>query len=1110
MARRDADSYADQEATLDDLDGLPPPELPPPYIPPSTSADGQQAVRALIARGFFGTAAAIGLASALTFVFMPQDLAFTARVAIVGGLVVFALIALAALRVPRERIETTMLLVVLGAIAIITGAALLLGWGLAAPGLGFFALLVCMACALASRLAGWVSAAAGALALALLAVLPAAAGMGGAALDQQLLWLVVHALLLLAGLAGGMMIAGVLGRYVRRAAEREQRFRGLLSIAADAYWEIDHQYRLVSATLPRDEGLVLETGHGDGAGELPWELPQFVCDAETLDQLQADLDARHAFRDLPVGWRGSRGQVRQLLVSGEPRIDERGVFRGFWGVARDVSADHGARQMLAATETRFQELFVRIPTPLVLHRRGRIVDANPAALALFGHAKLEGMLDHELISFFDEGESRERARQRIEQLEHLPVGEALPVAEFRLTSRDGRRCVARATGVRVDSDGAPATLSIFADDTERKAAEEAVRRSEAMLSHLVGSSPDVITLSEMQTGRYVRVNQTFERTMGWRADEVVGRTAFDVGLWHRIEDRERLVAQLRERERVTGMPAQFVTREGQVISMLLSAARFRLDQRDYLIINGRDVSVAESARLEREAILDNTSIGIAVTRDRRFVMANPAFEQMYGWPLGTLVGQPGRAVWTSDEDYAEVGRIAGPALARGESVELDRPAQRRDGSGFLARIVGKAIDPSHPAKGGTIWIIEDVTAHRQVAEALARARDEAEAASRAKSTFLANTSHELRTPLNGMLGLAQLARAPDLDEGRRRVYLDQIVDSAQSLAEILSDILDLAKIEAGRLQTDDHPFDLDALLQSLQRAYTTLADARGLALQLELSGDGALGMVRGDALRVRQILSNLLTNALKFTEQGSVRLLAHRLDATRVRFEVHDTGPGIELAVQQRLFRPFTQADDSTTRRFGGTGLGLSICRELAHLMHGEVGVISRPGEGACFWAELALPVVVGWTARLPAASGDALAPLAARVLLAEDNPVNLMIAAAMLERWGLQVEQAVDGAQAVAAVRAAAQAGRPFDLVLMDLQMPVMGGYEATRALRADYPAAELPIIALTAAATVSEREQALAAGMSEFLTKPIDADRLRETIGRVLAQRATAPPTA
>jgi len=800
-----------------------------------------------------------------------------------------------------------------------------------------------------------------------------------------------------------------------------------------------------------------------------------------------------------VTWRSSNGRHRVFVVSGEPRFDERGMFTGYWGVARDVTTEAAARHALRATETRYQELFSRIPTPLVLHRRGRVIGANPAGVALFGFEDLPSMLGRDLLGAYESGDSRERARRRIEELETKPPGTGLPMTDFRLRLRGGRRLIVRATGVRVDAEGGPATLSIYVDETERRDAEEAVRRSEAMLSHLVATSPDVITLTDLVSGRYAMVNDTFERLTGYSAAEVVGKTSIELGIWRRNEDRERFVALMNENGNVQDMPAQFRAKDGSIVSMLVSGARFVMDRRDYLVINARDVTDSERARLEREAILENASIGIAVTRDRRFVLTNRSFEQMFGWSTGGLLGQPGRAVWVSDADYAEVGALMGPTLARGEQAEAERPMRRRDGSTFLARIRAKAIDPSHPAHGGTIWIIEDVTERRQFEQALARARDEAEAASRAKSAFLANTSHELRTPLNGMLNLAQLARRPDLDEERRRQYLDQIADGANALAGIISDILDLSKIEAGKLHLETMPFDLPQLLRTLQQSYSTLASARDLRLELHVD-EPALGVVSGDPLRVRQILSNYLTNALKFTPYGEVRMAARRLVGDIVRFEVTDSGPGIDLETQQRLFRPFTQADESTTRRFGGTGLGLSICRELATLMGGQVGVSSELGAGSTFWAELPLPAST-------AAALESAEPQAgehelrgARVLMAEDNPVNMMIAVALLEQWGVRVEQAADGRQAVEAVRRSALAGQPFDAVLMDVQMPVMSGYEATRLLRQDTSGRRLPIIALTAAALVTERAHAIEVGMDDFLTKPIDAERLRLTLARWL----------
>ena len=970
-------------------------------------------------------------------------------------------------------------------------AAVQLDLGLAAPSFPVLSLMVCVLGATAGWRAG-VALALGSAAAVLAtawAVHPVAPMPGASAIGLQL---GTHLLAIAIGAVGGAILARLVSSAVQSARKREQRFQRLLALAADVYWEIDADYRLVAAGQQR---MVMDPLDRErGLGVIPWELEPFGCSPETLDQLLADLGTRTPFRDLPFTWRGRDGTLRSYLGSGEPRLDARGVFKGYWGVARDITAVQAAQAELQATETRYQELFGHIPTPLVLHRRGRVIDANPAAVHLFGYAKLADMLGSDLLVAYDD-ESRERARQRIEQLRAMPEGAALTVANFQLVVR-GKRVAVQASGVRVQVRGGPALLSIYVDMTERLAAEDAVRSSEALLTHLVATSPDLITLTDVGSGRYAMVNQAFEQISGWSAAEAVGRTSLDLGIWGSPAAREQFVAMLREQGRVADLAVTFVRKDGQPVPLRVSAARFVMDQRDYMVINARDVSVAERDRLEREAILNNASIGIAVTRDRQFVLANPHFEKMFGWAEGELIGQPGEVVWLSAEDHADVGRTLGPALARGEAVELERHGRRKDGSSFLMHIRGRAIDPARPAAGGTAWIAEDVTGQRQSEQALARARDEAQAANRAKSAFLANTSHELRTPLNGMIGLARMACAPGVGEAQRQRYLDQIADSAQSLAAIISDILDLSKIEAGKLQIEITSFDLTELLATLEHTYRTLASARGLTLAFELD-PGLHGSVSGDPLRLRQIVTNFLSNAIKFTAQGSVHLQAHRLGNGAVRIEVRDTGPGISAATLEGLFKPFTQADQSTTRRFGGTGLGLSICRELAGLMGGQVGVQSEFGSGSRFWAELPLPACEAATPSTPAAALASLEGM--RVLLAEDNPVNMMIAVAMLENWGAEVTQVDNGAEAIEAVQRSATAGSLFDAVLMDVQMPLMGGHEATRILRQTWGSAQLPIIALTAAALVTEREDALRAGMDDFLTKPIDAKLLRAALLRL-----------
>jgi len=1008
---------------------------------------------------------------------------------------VYAMLALGsalAARLPDAWLSHALTAALTAVTLALAGTASMLGWGLASPGLMLLGLMVCVLCAAAGWHAGTgLAVLAAACVLGLAWVAPGAP----APLPPLAVQVIVHLIAIGSGLAAGVLISRVVARYMRTARDREQRFRRLLALAADAYWEIDHDNRLVAASRQDGESDILTEATGLGA--VPWDLPGFCCDAETLDRLQADLGSRVPFRDMPVSWIQDDGSARHYLLSGEPRFDQRGVFKGYWGVARDVTDVDAARAALAATETRYQELFTRIPTPLVLHRGGRVIDANPAAVAMFGHPDLMSMLGSDLFASYESGDSRERARRRVEQLQGQPLGTALPVTDFRLQVR-GRRIAVRATGVRVDAEGGPALLAIFVDESERLAAEQAVRRSEAMLSHLVATSPDLITLTDLASGRFAMVNHTFERIVGWTSAEAVGRTALELGIWASPEENQRFVALMQEEGAVADLPTHFVTKSGHTVSMLVSAARFVMDRRDYVVINARDVTDSERERLERAAILANASIGIAVTRSRRFVLANRHFEQIYGWEPGGMIGLPGQTVWLSDDDYADVRQLVGPALARGEAVELERRARRKDGSTFLARVRGRAIDPLRPAESGTVWIVEDVTERREFEEALARARDDAEAASRAKSAFLANTSHELRTPLNHVINLARLARGPETPESQRLQNLDQIVESAQSLAEIITNILDLSKIEAGKLQIETTTFDFGELLRALQRSHVTQAAERALELRFEIGAE-VEGAVSGDPGRVRQIVTNYLSNALKFTGQGRVRVSVRRPggpDSALVRIEVADTGPGIDDVTRARLFMPFTQADESTTRRFGGTGLGLSICRELATLMGGEVGVHSIPGAGSTFWVELPLPRTKALPP--PPLPVDPRSLAGRRVLMVEDDKVNMMIAVAMLERWGIEVAQAHDGREAVAEVHVAAAAGCPFDAVLMDVQMPVMGGHEATRALRASTAGRELPIIALTAAALVTERDEALAAGMNDFLTKPINADELLTALVR------------
>jgi PAS domain S-box-containing protein len=642
------------------------------------------------------------------------------------------------------------------------------------------------------------------------------------------------------------------------------------------------------------------------------------------------------------------------------------------------------------------------------------------------------------------------------------------------------------------------------DVTARHEAEAAVRRSEDLLRQVIRVSPDAITVSRLATGQNVLANDAFLRLSGLAMSEVMGHCSVASGLWNDPEDRAALVASVRESGEVRQRPVTLRLR-GEPVETVISGAAFRQGDEDYLVLVIRDVRETERTRRELEAVWRRASVGLALTRDDRFHRVNPHLEAMLGWPPGELEGQRADVIGPDPQAWERLRASAAPGLRAGEVVMRELRLKRHDGSLLMARVQAQAVDAAHPALG-TIWIAEDITARREAERAQAAARDAAEAASRAKSAFLANMSHEVRTPLNAVMGLAHLAAHGGLDEARRREVLHQLGESAQSLTRMLSDVLDISKIEAGRLQLQLEDFRPADLLEGLRQDVAAIAEARGLALRAEV--DPALPpALRGDVLRLRQILGNFLSNALKFTDRGGVRLRALPLPDGRVRFEVEDTGPGIGADVQARLFQPFTQADESITRRYGGTGLGLSICRELALLMGGSVGVDSTPGHGSRFHADL--PLAAADPAALsppPPPAADAVHPLEGlHVLVAEDNPVNMMIVVAVLEQWGARVRQAVDGAEAVRAVEAAEQDGDPVDVVLMDVQMPVMSGYDATRTLRRTRDAARLPVIALTAAVLAGEREAGVAAGMTDFLTKPLDLPALRAALQRVRAARRT-----
>ena len=657
----------------------------------------------------------------------------------------------------------------------------------------------------------------------------------------------------------------------------------------------------------------------------------------------------------------------------------------------------------------------------------------------------------------------------------------------------------------------------------------ALQESRNLLQSIIDTAPIRVFWKDRES-RYLGCNPAFAHDAGLQTPaDLIGRDDFAMGWaeqaeFYRADDRQVMdsgQARMNYEEPQSTPNGQTIWLRTSKVPLLDTSGQVIgvLGIYDDITERKNAEQVLQQHERYQRALLDNFPFAVWLKdTESRFLAVNDQFVKLFGARSASdLVGKNDFDIAPAElaEGYLADDRAV---LASGQAKNVEE--EIIDGKGLRqwfetykspVELDGKLL--------GTVGFARDITERMQIANELAHHREHleqevvqrtaalveakiaAESASRAKSTFLANMSHELRTPMNGVMGMIDMAKRRMVDP-KGLDQLDKAQISAERLLVVLNDILDLSKIEAERMVLEDVPLRLSQSVESVVSMLECKAMEKGLRLLSDMSAELAQAPLKGDPLRLGQVLSNLVGNAIKFTQQGAVELRVRSVgetsDSVQVRFEVRDTGIGIEADTQSRLFQSFEQADNSMARKFGGTGLGLAICKRLVALMGGEIGVESFPGQGSNFWFVVPFrkrePAVMA-----PAASAETFSAEQAllakyagtRILLAEDEPITQEISREMLEDAGLAVDVAGDGQQAI---ELACQ--NHYALILMDMQMPVMNGTEATQAIRAGWLNQTTPIIAMTANAFDDDREACLAAGMNEHLSKPVEPQKLYATL--------------
>ena len=784
---------------------------------------------------------------------------------------------------------------------------------------------------------------------------------------------------------------------------------------------------------------------------------------------------------------------------------------------------------MRASEDRYQTLVNLSPDAMVVQAEGKYVFANPAAARLFGADSPQELVGRDMFEFIHP-DYRELIARRASELR---AGGGAVHVEFKVLRLDGSPVTVEAGAAQMELDGHPATQVVFRDLTERKEAEKLLR----LTQFSVDQAADSLFWTNAD-GRVIYVSDSTCRLHGYSREEMLGMTLFDLDPTLSAEQWSANWKRMKETGSFTFETASR-TKNGDLIPVEVTVNYLSFDGEEYNCVFARDTTkrkeLEESLRLTQFSVDRAGDLVFWIDPEGALVFANETTCRQLGYTREELLGM---SIYDVDRLAPRPWGEHWTSLKEQGTLTFETVHRTKDGSEFPVEVTASYVD--YGGRELDMAFSRDITKRKETEAALQRAAEqtaaanrelehavvranrlagEAQAASTAKGEFVANMSHEIRTPINGVIGMTSLLLDTELSP-LQMDYAETVRVSAESLLIIVNDILDFSKIEAGKLEMENLAFDLRNTLEEMGDLLAMRAHEKGLEFTTLIEPD-VPSRLSGDPGRLRQVLTNLVGNAVKFTERGEiavgVSLEAEEQETATLRFAVRDTGIGVPADKLEGLFQPFTQADASTTRRFGGTGLGLSISRSLVELFHGQIGGVSSPGEGSTFWftarfEKQAAAVVEGGGESWSASTEPGYAGVeGARILAVDDNSTNRKVVAGMLDSWGARHVEVEGAGLVLELMKSAASEGDPYRIVILDMQMPDVDGETLGAMIREDHALDGSALVMMTSMGGRGDAGRLEKAGFAAYLTKPVKQSQLYDCLSTVLNRGTdSARPTA